>query len=1177
MNRNLLVFAALLTASPLAAQAPRHDGQVDRSAASDPRVMLEYAQFDPMVGLPLVAPGLRAGAKSSMHIVQFHATPTDMDRAAVERLGGKICGYMPHDCHLVKISDSGMALYQLEAVRWVGAYEPAYRLEPFLLGELASGKPVPTRRYNMVMADKRNDKEALATAILAMGGQIYSRHEGGLLFTADLNQAQLLQAARLDEVLWIDRWTTTGQDMDNARIQGGANYIETAGGYTGSGIIGHIYEGVESNHPDFNTPILQRGPATCSGAERHGHCTAGIVFGNGTSNPAVRGLAPDAVGFYTNYDFGLSTTCAQSPSRNTIIGNLINNDQVMFTTASWGNNRTFFYTSISADADDIVFDHRIPWTQSQSNAGNQDSRPQAWAKNVISVGGFVHNNNSNPSDDSWLGGAGSTGPAQDGRNKPDLSAYYDGIGASDLTGAAGYSVNNWTPNFGGTSGATPIVAGHNALAIQMYTDGLFQVDLPVPGGTRFENRPHAQTLKALQIACANMLTLSATDNRREHVGYGMPNLQNMYDRQGKISIIPEDTPITQGATHIYSFSVAPGESIVKFVMSYVDPAGNPAAAFDRVNDLSMRVTQPDGTSYWGNHGLDGAGQTNQSAAGGSADTLDTVEAVILENPQSGTWTVEVTAPTVTQDAYLATAATDATYALVVNGGTKIVGSPLTTTFASNNGGVPGGAVYFTLEALAGSGGVTISDIDLNCSSTTGNAVMIDVFVQPNTTGCTYQPDGLWIPHTSATGVSQGSNTPTNFLFNTPLELGEGCCLGVAIVATGFAHLYTNGSTNPESYTNGQLKLTAGRASNTPFSSSFFEPRIVNARINYALGGSCSDVAVATPYGDGCVQSFASFYEQMTQATMDLANLEIFGAATVGGHTVNVRSSTILAIGSLGAPAQLALGDDDSVAAGTLGLEVGSNGWVAYGSGNSTSWVPAVTTMLSNPAEGYYAWTDLQPNAAASGKVYYEESGQDWMVTYDGVHLYNTTDPVDIQFRGNAATRDFVIAFGALGNTGSQGWLVGHSGAGSSVDPGGRDLSQASSLGFFMADQDRGGLELAAIGNPVLGAPFQLQTTNIPAGAVFHVGVIGFSQINVPLAVAAPSANTSCLLYAAANVILPPQLVFGGPGSLTWQGVDLTNASALGFDLYFQAVTLDMSVLSGTTRTSNGLQVTTGLY
>jgi len=1171
LSRGALLACAV--AASVAAQSPGEPA--DRSTIS-----LRYATFDPALSLPEVPAPLRSGKHQNLRIVQFHGTPTQAGRDAVAAVGGKVIKYLPRDAYVVEMTSAQAAALKAPMIRWVGEYHPAFRLEDALLesGAVQSGAAVT---YNMVVADKHTDKPALASKIAQVGGVVVNEHAGSLLFTATLTGPQLLQVAGFDEVLWIDRWSAPEEDMDNARVQGGGNYVETVGGFTGTGVNTHIYEGLEATHPDFTGSVTVVNSS--NSAATHGHCTAGIVFGNGTSNPAVRGMAPDAGKFFTNYG-------SVSTSRWQVFNDLVNVHNVSHTTASWGGARTFFYTSVSADSDDITFDNDITWTQSQSNAGNQDSRPQAWAKNVFSIGGVNHQDDSNPNNDSWQNGGASIGPASDGRIKPTMCAYYDNIGASDRTGSAGYSSGNWTSGFGGTSGATPIVAGHNTLAIQMYTTevspgvGLFGQALRVPGGTAHQNRPHAPTLKALQVVSAAQysFTASSSDNRREHQGWGFPGLQTMYDDRGETLIIDETDVLTQGQSSSYTIAVSAGQPSLRACLNWLEPAANPSASSHLINNLSLRATSPSGTVYWGNNNLESG---VWSTPGGSEDGTNSIECVFVQSPAAGNWTVEVLATAVVQDNHVETALIDADYALVVvggagSGGGPGGGSPLTTTFASNNGGVVGGAVYFSLQALPGTGGVTISDLDLNvngASTSAGTPVSFDLYVQPNSGSCTFDVTGSWFLRASGTGVAAGTDNPTNFVLSTPLQLGDGCCLGVAIVATNFAHRYTTGTTNPTAYANGQLQLIAGRASNTPFSAPVFEPRVVNTNVNYTLGGTCDDAAVATAYGAGCVESRTSFYEQLTQASMDLSGLEIYGTASAGGHTCNTRPSTIMAIGSLGAPIQLALGDDDSVAAGTLGLEVGSNGWVARGGGNSTNWVPDVSTMLTNPSEGYYAWTDLQPNAAASGKVYYEESGTQWMVTYDDVFLWNTSDVVTIQFRGDESTRDFVIAFGALANTGPEDWLVGHSGAGSSVDPGPRNLSQGALFGFFMGDQDLSGLELAAVGSPVLGAPFQLQTTNIPATAVFHVGVVGLSQITVPLAIAAPSANPACSLYATSDVLLGPQVVWGGPGTLTWQGIDLTSASALGASLYFQSATLDLSVLSGSTRTSNGVAITTGLY
>ena len=304
------------------------------------------------------------------------------------------------------------------------------------------------------------------------------------------------------------------------------------------------------------------------------------------------------------------------------------------------------------------------------------------------------------------------------------------------------------------------------------------------------------------------------------------------------------------------------------------------------------------------------------------------------------------------------------------------GSPLTTTFVSNNGGAGIKGVYFSLEAMPGTGGVTITEFDLNCTAPTGSSVGINVYVQPNDGSCGYEVDGLWYLRSAATGTAAGLNNPTSFVLSTPIELGEGCCLGVGIEATGavnWGHRYTNGASNPEIYDNGQLRMTAGRASGPFGSGVVYEPRVANTNIYYSLGGACSDVAVATPYGSGCLNTWTSFYEDFDAASMDLEGLEVYGDPVFFGQNVNTRPATINPVGSLGTAQPLtALGDDDSVDTatygGTLGLHVASNCWVAYGPNNSTFYVPSVQTMLDNPSEGFYAWTDLEPNAPSSGLV-----------------------------------------------------------------------------------------------------------------------------------------------------------------------------------------------------------------
>ena len=596
--------------------------------------------------------------------MQFYESPTDADRAGLAARGGQVIGYLPDRAYVVRMPAGPAANVRgMRSVRWVGSYRVAYRIDPDLLAANVHQQDEPVR-YKIVVADKHSDKPTLAAKVAAIGGQFEDEHAGGLLVEVTLTGPQMLQAAGFDEVLWIDRATPIHFHMDNARIQGGGNYVETQGGYTGAGVNAHVYEGVEANHPDFTGGCVN--VQSSGAADAHGHATGGIVWGNGTSNAIVRGMAPDCGKFYTD----IYTVAA---SRWQVFSDLVNIHNVSHTSASWSYAPTFNYNSDSADSDDMVFDHDIAWTQSQANMGTQSSAGQAWAKNVFSIGGIEHYDDANPLNDSWNGSA-SIGPANDGRIKPTLCAYYDSIGTSDLSGALGYSGASWFAGFGGTSGAAPMVGGHNVLAIQMFTDdsgtpgiGPFGNPLRAPGGSIHENRPHFTTLKALQVVNAEQyaFTAASTDLRREHQGWGFPNLQNMWDNRDKTFLVDETSVLQQGDDDAWQITVAPNEPALKVSLNWNEPAGNPAAALQLVNDLSLQVLDPNGQVYWGNTGLeDGL----WSVPGGIEDSINSIENVFVQNPMAGDWYVRVIATSVVVDNHVETPEVDADYALVCVGG-----------------------------------------------------------------------------------------------------------------------------------------------------------------------------------------------------------------------------------------------------------------------------------------------------------------------------------------------------------------------------------------------------------------------------------------------------------------------------------------------------------------------------
>src|SRR6266542_2641786 len=620
------------------------------------QILLRSRTFDPLTAVAAAdqAPGaLRAEASGGAYIVQLVAVPLDSQRQELRRLGARIGAYLPDFAYVVRMSPATRAaVVALPYVRWVGAYQPGDRIEPEALGASAA------RRYVVTLVERdAADQRRVADRVSAAGGTVVSLSESHQLVEAVLDGAQLRTVAGLDEVLAVDRWAPPAVDLDKARIATGANFVETAGGYRGQGVRGEVMDGgVRLTHQEFRArpPVLHTPNTTNIG---HGSSTYGQIFASGV-NPTARGMLPEAQGIFA------ANNVRDRWAHTQALVNPNGQFRAVFQSNSWGSGLTTSYTAISAQMDDIVFDHDLLICQSQSNDGTRMSRPQAWAKNVLSVGGVRHRDTLTRTDAAWAGGA-SIGPAADGRIKPDVSNYYDRI----FTTSSG-SDTAYTTSFGGTSGATPITCGTAGLMFQMWADGVFAGAI---GQRRdvFASRPHASTAKALLINSANQYPFVGTtaDLTRVHQGWGTVSVRSLFERARAggfrlPGLVNETDLLTVGQRRTYQVTVT-GTQPLRATMVYTDPMGSPSAARARVNDLTLRVVAPTGTVFWGNNGLLAG---NWSTSGGIRNRIDTVENVFVQRPAAGTWTVQVLADEINQDAHVETTATDADFALVVSTG-----------------------------------------------------------------------------------------------------------------------------------------------------------------------------------------------------------------------------------------------------------------------------------------------------------------------------------------------------------------------------------------------------------------------------------------------------------------------------------------------------------------------------
>ena len=656
------------------------DGQTyQRVAPADYHINLAGLSFDPLsdCGFRIADCGLDAPADSRLFIVQFYTQSLSVYRERIEELGGTIHRYLPAQAHLVEMDAATRdAVAALPFVRYVGPYHPAFKLEPTVREQLiggdsairpaldgaqpCQGNPQSAIRYNVMVCERGpRQKELVAERIEELGGTVELLTPSGFRLEATLTPEQLLAVVRMDEVLFVDRWSEPVTCMDVARQIGGANLVETVAGYTGAGVRAEVFDqGFDATHQDFAAiPPLLHGPQ--GPMDDHGTATYGIVFGDGTGDPAARGLLPDAQGIMADVD---AITDRYVHTAELLAGPYL----AVFQSVSWGTHSfPEAYGAIAAELDDILFLNDITVLHAMGNMGDGVFPPaqQAVAKNSVGVGGVYHYDTLSKSDDCWCGGSSSgpsAGPAPDGRIKPDLTHFYDAV----LTTAPG---DAYVTDFGGTSAATPITAGHFGLFFQMWNDGLFGNTVPTPGGTVFDNRPHAATAKAFMINTASPYAFSGAnhDLGRARQGWGLADVKRVYALRDRFAVIVDESDVlTELASTQYPVVVDPDQAALRATLVYTDPAGTPGSNPIRVNDLTLKATSPSATVYWGNNGLT---EGNWSTPGGSANTIDTVENVFVQDPEPGTWTVEIIASEINADGHPETPGVDdADYALVVS-------------------------------------------------------------------------------------------------------------------------------------------------------------------------------------------------------------------------------------------------------------------------------------------------------------------------------------------------------------------------------------------------------------------------------------------------------------------------------------------------------------------------------
>ncbi len=306
------------------------------------------------------------------------------------------------------------------------------------------------------------------------------------------------------------------------------------------------------------------------------------------------------------------------------------------------------YTQTSAAHDLAGFDH--PTMLQCMAAGNSGA-----VSNALTSQSVIKNNVAVGASDDVLKAEdrvtfSSIGPAFDGRTKPDIMAPgSDTFGRTggvqsllilpESNGTSSAScAYQWTS---GTSFSAPTLGGAVALIHQYFEEGRYS------GATQILD-PSAALMRSMLVNGGHRLTGANLGNGNYPNGYqgwGEPNLSDIFELPGgSRNLIAFDISsgigFTGPSSPVHSFDIAVNSSSqrLRVAMSWTDEPGSTGTGKKLINDLHLTVTSPGGTVYRGNV-INGS--SGESTSGGTADTLNNTECVILSNPAVGTWTVTV--------------------------------------------------------------------------------------------------------------------------------------------------------------------------------------------------------------------------------------------------------------------------------------------------------------------------------------------------------------------------------------------------------------------------------------------------------------------------------------------------------------------------------------------------------
>ncbi len=626
--------------------------------------------IDTRAGEPALPAELRlspATDQSQHYIVQFSGPLLQQWFSELRRAGIKTFGYLPNYAALAQLTpEQRQYVAALPMVRWVGLFQPAYKLESGLLD--ASGN-----RKVVIMVMPGADKTPVTAQIAALGGTVdnITTSSFGVTVTATLDGADIAAVARLQETFWMQEWSEPSVCNNTSQwvMQSGYSASEppdtsTAArpiwrhGVRGQRVILSTTDtGLNTGHDMFRDSAMSITPpgiwpdhrkivafklyegASTSESPYHGSHVNGSVAGNDSATHGTSyydGMAKDARIYFmdltgTSGNFVIPTDFT-SVWDTVYFGRGLPDSLRPIRQHSgswrwWNSTGTYLIQDASTDA--------FCWANKDFMnifaAGNEYSAKTignpSIAKNVLTIGATGRGTASNT-----IADFSSRGPTQDNRIKPNVMAPGVDIWSVLNTGTNGYS------QMSGTSMATPTANGTIGLMRCYLQEGYYPTGSPVQG-----NRITYMTsalLRSMAMASADPNVGSYTIPSFD-IGWGRINADSVLYFAGdtrKLIIIDDTTGIATGQYKEQQFRVASAIPL-RVCLAWTDTAAAPNANPTLINDLDLTLTSPNATVYKGNKYTSGQSTPNPTGR----DSINVEECARINAPDTGLWTIRVSA------------------------------------------------------------------------------------------------------------------------------------------------------------------------------------------------------------------------------------------------------------------------------------------------------------------------------------------------------------------------------------------------------------------------------------------------------------------------------------------------------------------------------------------------------